>query len=69
MIGSRPHPAISKRLKQLGDAFNIFDVDCGFGLFSSQVYVGDNVKDRDVILFTNVIRSGQRLAMMAEDLK
>lgn len=61
MIGSRPHPTISKKIISLGSAFQLFDIECGYGLFSSLEYVGDDVKDRDVILFNNVIRSGKRL--------
>ena len=69
LVGSRPNPSISKKLKSLGDAFNLFGLECGYGIFSSMTYVGDNVKDKDVVIFTNVIRSGKRLERMSQDLK
>lgn len=61
LIGTRPIPSISKRIKGLGEAFQLFDIECDYGMYSSGNYVGEKVKDRDVVLFNNVLRSAKRL--------
>lgn len=61
LIGTRPIPSISKRIRGLGEAFQLFDIDCGYGMYSSLEYVGEKIKDRDIVLFNNVVRSSKRL--------
>lgn len=50
--------------------FQYFDLKCDLGFYYSDTeYIGDKIKGRDVILFENIIRTGQKLKHRANDLK
>lgn len=57
-------------IRALKETFQYFDQDCDLGFFYSDTgYVGTTIKDRDVILFENIIRTGQKLRSRIRDLQ
>jgi phosphoribosylpyrophosphate synthetase len=61
---------MSEQIYNLRRTFKYFDLKCDVGFyFSDEGYIGDNIKGRDVILFENILRTGQKLKNRALDLK
>lgn len=61
LIGSRSNRLHIRNVTQLYNTFQLFAYNCGMGFFNNAIYIGEDVKDRDVLLFSNVIRTGQTL--------
>jgi phosphoribosylpyrophosphate synthetase len=54
----------------LKSTFQYFDLNCDLGFYySDDGYIGENIKGRDVILFDNIIRTGEKLEHRTNDLK
>jgi phosphoribosylpyrophosphate synthetase len=69
IVGSSLNPFHSLHVKTLKETFGFFDLDCDLGFYySDDCYVGSDVKGRDVILFDNIIRTGQKLRSRVRDL-
>lgn len=54
---------------ELSNTFSLFDFHCGIGFYNNGVYFGEDFKDRDVVMFSNVIRTGNTLRELAIDAK
>jgi phosphoribosylpyrophosphate synthetase len=61
---------MSKQLNYLKSTFQYFDLNCGLGFYySDDGYIGQDIKGRDVILFDNIIHTGEKLQHRTNDLK
>lgn len=69
IVGTRSNKNHMRAVAQLFNSFGLFDFHCSMGFYNHDVYIGDEVADRDVILFTNILRSGHTIKMQAKDLK
>ncbi len=58
-----------RAVTQLFKTFGLFDFHCGMGFYNHSTYLGEDVANRDVILFTNILRSGKTIIEEAHDLK
>jgi hypothetical protein len=61
LVGSRANPLHIRNVHKLQKTFEYFDCHCDIGFFDHDTYIGEEVKGRDVVLFTNIIRTGQKL--------
>lgn len=69
IVGARSNRLHVKAVTQLANTFGLFAYHCGIGFYNSSVYLGEDVKDRDVVLFTNMIRTGETIINHSRDLK
>lgn len=58
IVGSQSHEHFITNIHNLNKSFNLFGLNCQLGLFSGLSYIGDDVKGRDVILYNNLVRTG-----------
>ena len=69
IVGARSNKNHLRQVTQLWKTFGLFDFHCGMGFYNQDLYIGDDVQNRDVILFTNILRTGYTLVQYARDLK
>lgn len=61
IVGARSNRLHIKSVTQLWKTFGLFNYKCGMGFYNNSNYLGEEVKGRDVILFTNMIRTGKTI--------
>ena len=59
IVGSRSNRLHLRTVNHLYKTFKLFNFECGLGFYNDGVYIGDEFKDRDVVLYSNIIRSGK----------
>lgn len=69
IVGARSNKNHLRAVTQLWKTFGFFDFHCGMGFYNKDLYIGDEVKNRDVIIFSNILRSGNTLLQQSKDLK
>lgn len=69
IVGARSNRLHIKSVTQLWKTFGLFNYRCGMGFYNHSNYLGEEVKGRDVILFTNMIRTGKTIREQSIDLK
>lgn len=69
IVGARSNKNHLRAVTQLWKTFGLFDFHCGMGFYNKDLYIGEDVKDRDVIIFSNILRSGGTLIQQSKDLK
>lgn len=69
IVGARSNRLHVRAVTQLSSTFGLFNYRCGMGFYNNAVYMGEEVRDRDVILFTNMIRTGKTIREQSQDLK
>ena len=69
IVGARSNRLHIKSVTQLWKTFGLFNYRCGMGFYNNSNYLGEEVRGRDVILFTNMIRSGKTIREQSWDLK
>lgn len=65
IVGARANRLHIRNVYQLYKTFKLFDFNCSLGFFNNANYIGDEVKDRDVGLFTNIMRTGETMREQA----
>lgn len=69
IVGARSNRLHIKSVTQLNKTFALFNYSCGMGFYNNSIYLGEEVKNRDVILYTNMIRTGKTIRELSLDLK
>lgn len=70
IVSSSLNPNHSFHVQTLRQTFNYFDLQCDMGFYyADDCYVGGDVKGRDIILFDNIIRTGDKVRSRVRDLK
>lgn len=58
LIGTESSRKYLRDIHRLSQSFKLFDYNCDYGVFNDDEYIGRSVKDRDVILYNNLVRTG-----------
>ena len=58
-----------RNINKLKRSLSLFDIKSEMGVFNDGSYVGPDVKGRDILLFNNLIRSGNSLKNYSKELK
>lgn len=66
IIGSRSNRLHLRTVNRLYKTFKLFNFNCGLGFYNEGVYIGEDFKDRDVVLYSNMIRSGKTVRNLSK---
>jgi hypothetical protein len=69
IVGARSNKNHLRQVTQLWKTFGLFDFQCGMGFYNNDLYIGEDVANRDVVLFSNVVRTGNTILQQSKDLK
>ena len=69
IVGVRSNRLHLRAVTQLYKTFGMFNYDCGIGFYNEGNYMGEDFTNRDVVLFSNMIRSGTTVRTLSQDLK
>lgn len=53
----------------LKEAFNLVNLDCPISTFNEYEYIGEEVRDRDVILYSSIMRTGNTFKKLSKILE
>lgn len=58
IIGSQVTQNYLRNVSRLKNSFKLFGFDCEVGFFNDRDYIGEDVKGKDVLLYNNLVRTG-----------
>lgn len=47
-----------RNVTRLKNSFQLFGFECDVGFFNDRDYIGEKIKGKDVLLFNNLVRTG-----------
>ena len=69
IVGARSNRLHLKAVNQLYKTLGLFNYNCGMGFYNQEDYIGEDFKDRDVVLFSNLIRTGSTVSKISKEIK
>ena len=69
IVGTESNKVHMRNVNKLRRSFSLFDFQCEMGFFNNEAYIGADVRGRDVLLFNNLVRSGNSLKTKSKFLK
>lgn len=69
IVGARSNRLHLNAVNQIYKTFGLFNYNCGMGFYNDNDYIGEDFKDRDVVLFSNLIRTGSTVKKLSKHLK
>lgn len=69
IVGTEANKVHMRNVNKLRKSLSLFDFNCEMGFFNNLNYIGANVAGRDVLLFNNVVKSGNSLKTKSIQLK
>lgn len=69
LVGSSVRQNYIRNVARLKNSFKLFGFECELGFFSDSNYIGDSVKGKDVVLYNNLVRTGNSTKKHVKELK
>ena len=69
IVGARSNRLHLKAVNQLYKTLGLFNFKCGMGFYNQNDYIGEDYKGRDVVLFTNMLRTGATVSKLSREIK
>jgi hypothetical protein len=61
IIGTEANKVHMRNVTKLKRSLSLFDINSDMGFFNDGQYMGPSVKGRDILLFNNLVRTGNSL--------
>jgi phosphoribosylpyrophosphate synthetase len=69
IIASRTNTTHFRYIDQLQKTFKLFGCKSGLGFFNKEDYIGANVEGKDVLVYNNLVRTGNLMTQQIKSLK